>query len=408
MIRYDRSLWLDRFPKSRVPSYPKHRGALQTDVVIVGGGLTGCATAYAFAAAGIRVTLLEADRLGRGMIGASTGWISDVPGPSFRSVERVVGLRAARRGWQTWRRAALDFNTLLRRLGVKCQATPVSSILLARTPEQAHALKREAKDRKEAGLDVSILNARAASSETRATALAALRTREAMIVDPYRATLGLASAAGARGATLFEQSPATGITFSAKAVDVQTAGGTVRADRVVVATGRPTPLFKALVRHFWYHSAFAVVTEPIPAKVRRSIGPPDSVLWDAETPPHFIRWVDDDRLLISGADTAMVPDRRRAKTIVQRTGQLMYELSILYPEISGLLPAYGWEIRYGRTSDGLSYIGPHRNFPRHLFAFGNASASVTDAYMASRILLRHYQGHTGPDDDVFGFTTSRL
>ena len=68
MTRYGRSPWVDRFPASRVPSYPRHRTPLTTrfDVVIVGGGLTGCATAYAFAAAGIKVALLEADRVGRG------------------------------------------------------------------------------------------------------------------------------------------------------------------------------------------------------------------------------------------------------------------------------------------------------------------------------------------------------
>ena len=39
---------------------------------------------------------------------------------------------------------------------------------------------------------------------------------------------------------------------------------------------------------------------------------------------------------------------------------------------------------YARTSDGLPYIGPHRNFPHHLFAFGDSSRSVTGAYLASR------------------------
>ena len=59
--------------------------------------------------------------------------------------------------------------------------------------------------------------------------------------------------------------------------------------------------------------------------------------------------------------------RRRS---VQRTGQLMYELLTTYPVISGLQPEYGWEVPYGETADGLPYIGPHRNYPRHLFALG--------------------------------------
>src|SRR3954452_23058267 len=120
-IRYGRSPWIDQFPKSRVPSYPRHRGPLNIDAVVVGGGLTGCATAYAFAAAGISVALLEADRLGHGSTAFSSGWIADDPGVSFAEVERQLGRRAATEGWRAWRRAALDFIALVRRLNLKCE-----------------------------------------------------------------------------------------------------------------------------------------------------------------------------------------------------------------------------------------------------------------------------------------------
>src|SRR6185295_11997045 len=99
MTRYGRSPWIDRFPKSRLPSYSRHRGHLDTDVVIVGAGLTGCATAYAFAAAGLKVALLDAARVGRGSSGSALGWIADTPGVSFQQVETAVGLRNARRAW---------------------------------------------------------------------------------------------------------------------------------------------------------------------------------------------------------------------------------------------------------------------------------------------------------------------
>jgi len=124
---------------------------------------------------------------------------------------------------------------------------------------------------------------------------------------------------------------------------------------------------------------------------------------DAAEPPHIVRWVDDERMLVMGADAETAPPRLREKTIVQRTGQLMYELSTLYPDISGILPEYGWEAAYARTGDGLPHVGPHRNFPHHLFAFGDASHSVTGAYLASRILLRYYLGEVDRADEVFGF-----
>src|SRR5438477_158717 len=78
------------------PALPRYRGAADAEVVIIGGGLTGCATAYAFAVAGVKVVLLEAERLGRGSSGSSAGWINDDPGIAFADLERARGLRGAK------------------------------------------------------------------------------------------------------------------------------------------------------------------------------------------------------------------------------------------------------------------------------------------------------------------------
>ena len=127
------------------------------------------------------------------------------------------------------------------------------------------------------------------------------------------------------------------------------------------------------------------------------------MLRDLAMPSHAVRWVDGERLLVSGADRELAPARQREAVLIQRTGQLMYELSILYPDISGIQPAYGWDAVYGRTADGLPYLGPHRNYPHHLFAWGDASQSVTGAYLASRILLRQHLGEPDAADDIFAF-----
>jgi glycine/D-amino acid oxidase-like deaminating enzyme len=387
-----------------VPLYPRHRRHIDTDVAIIGGGLTGCATAYAFAAAGIKVALVEADRVGRGSSGSSAGWIADDSGASFVVVENTLGLRGARRAWQAWRRAALDFGALLRRLDLGCNLEPRGTLVIAATPEQEAWLKREQKVRRGAGLDTSCVDARAIAGDVAMTARVGIRSRDGSTLDPYRAVLGLATAAIDRGAQVFEQSGATRITFARRWVDLQTSGSTIRADCVIVATGMPTPLFKSLARHFWFRSSYLALTEPVPAKIRSQLGRRAGVVRDSADPPHVVRWVDDERLLVMGADGEAVPARQRGTAIVQRTGQLMYELSTMYPDISGILPEYGWEAPYVRTSDGLPYIGPHRNYPRHLFAFGDTSHGVTGAYLASRVLLRQYLGEIDPADEVFAFT----
>ena len=401
--KYGRSPWIDTFPRARVPVYPRHRKHLDTGVAIIGGGLTGCATAYAFAAAGIKVALVESHQIGQGVSGSSAGWISADPGVSFVELEHAQGVRAARQAFQAWRRASLDFATLLRRLGVKCHFEGAPTVVPVLTPEQMTATKREQKSRRAAGLDAPLVSANAATSETGVAALGGMRLKNSAIIDPYRATIGLADAASSRGAEIFERSTVRRVRFRPKHVDIDLVDGTVRADRVIVATGVPTLLFKALIRHAWFRSTFLVMTEPVPAKIRQLLGRQTTVMRDLAVPEHVVRWVGGDRLLIAGADGEPEKERLRAKTIVQRTGQLMYELSTLYPDISGLQAEYGWDAGYARGMDGLPYIGPHRNFPRHLFAFVDTTRAVTGAYLASRILLRAYLDEADSADAPFGF-----
>jgi glycine/D-amino acid oxidase-like deaminating enzyme len=403
MTKYGRSPWIDRFPKSRVPVLPRQRGPMKSDVVVIGGGLTGCTTAYAFAAAGVKAVLVEAGQIGRGNSGLSGGWISEDPGIPFADLEKTLGLRGARRAWQGWRRAALDFAALLKRLKIKCDLEARPALTVADTPDQVARLAREHQARLKAGLDAPLLKTAAITSELGLHAAFGLRAKDGATVDPYRACLGLAAAAAQRGAVLYERSAVRKVTFNRKTVEVFTDGGSIKANRVVVATGMPTPLFKPLARHFWFRTTYLTQTAPIAAKIRQALGRRETVARDSALPPHTVRWAGEDRLLVSGADGEAPPPRLRDKTIVQRTGQLMYELSTLYPDISGVQPDYGWAADYARSADGLPCIGAHRNFPHHLFAFGDASHSITGAYLASRIVVRQHFEEMDPADEVFGF-----
>jgi glycine/D-amino acid oxidase-like deaminating enzyme len=249
-----------------------------------------------------------------------------------------------------------------------------------------------------------MLTAKAARVELALDALAGIKDGAGAVIDPYRACLGLAAAAEERGATLFERSVVRKITFDRKKAGVVLDGGTIRAGRVILATGVPTTLCRALIRHFWFKTAYLALTERIPAPVRRQLVPRGVVVRDVASPPHLIRRVGEDRVLVAGGDIETPPPRLAERTVVQRTGQLMYELSLRYPEISGVLPQYGWSAPYALTADGLPFIGPHRNFPHQLFALGDASRGVTGAYLASRLLLRYYMNEVDADDEMFAFT----
>ena len=327
-IRYGLSYWVDRLPRRRRTAYPRQRGRLEVEVAIVGGGMAGCATAYALSAAGARVALLEATQVGQGAIGSSTALVMQEP--------------------------EVDFQPLL----------------------AAHGLRAEG----------------------------AIRMAGNTQIDPFRACLGLATAAVKRGAAVFERSPVDRIAVGRSTVELRTAGGTVAADHVVIATGHPGALLKPLARHFRAFDTYAVATPPLGARIRAELGRRRAMLWDTADPYHYLRWTRDDRIIFGGGDQPPPHRQRREKTLVQRTGQLMYELSVLYPVISGIQPEYAWTGPSVGTADGLPYVGPHRNYPRHLFALGFGGNGLAQGFLASRVLLRHYLGESVKGDELLGFT----
>jgi glycine/D-amino acid oxidase-like deaminating enzyme len=400
-VRYGVSPWADPRGSARRSTYPRLTGSFDMPVVIVGGGLGGAATAYAFAAAGIRVVLLEAGRLASGGTSSATGLILAEPHGTYLEHEAALGRRAARGIWQSTRRAALDASAAIRRLAIRCGLASLDRVVYARTPEEGKRLARELQGRRAAGLECTGVTARGLAA-LGIQGTTGLRTRGHARVDPVRLCHGLARAAAVRGAGIFESSAVTKIAVTRRGVNVVTARGTLSAQTVVLATGEPTREVRALARHFDRRESYAVMTPPLPATIRAVLRDHDLIVEDVEDPPHRLSWSADERIVWSGADQPRTPERAHAKILVQRTGQLMYELSLSVEPISGVWPEYGWIVPFTRAVDGLPFIGPHRNYPHHLFALGLGN-NIANSFLASRLLVRHWTGKAAREDEAFGF-----
>jgi glycine/D-amino acid oxidase-like deaminating enzyme len=81
----------------------------------------------------------------------------------------------------------------------------------------------------------------------------------------------------------------------------------------------------------------------------------------------------------------------------------MYELSLRYPAISGLPANWGWPVPVVTTPDSLPWIGPHRNYPFHFLAMAFGWHGDGLASLAARAALRHFEGESRREDEVFGF-----
>jgi gamma-glutamylputrescine oxidase len=384
------------------PEFPSFRGVITHPVVIVGGGMSGAMTAFACAAAGLKPILLEADRVGLGGSGRAAGLLSGEAAESFREVEARAGRRVARALFSAMESAPRDLAATVKRLGIKAGLEVGAGLRVIPPNQTDKALHKELAARHAARLAASFLTPGAVARQTALESAGGARMPDGGFVDPFKLTLGFLNAAIKRGARVYERSRINKITFTRKTATAFLQGGAITTTNLVICIGEPTSLFKPLKRHLRHEHRYVVLTQPLPAAVRAELGQRGILLRDTESPSHHLWFTADHRALFAGGDQKRQPDRLREKTVIQRANELMYELTKLYPAISGTAPEYGWDVPLAHPVDGVLYAGSHRNFPFQLFAFGT-SHDPARAFLASRIILRNILGKAEKDDVHFSF-----
>ncbi|MGH9144253.1 MAG: NAD(P)/FAD-dependent oxidoreductase [Vicinamibacterales bacterium] len=391
-LRINTPLWLGRDSAARHVRFPTLTGALDVDIAIVGGGITGAALAWRFADDGARVALVEASRVGRGSTAASTALLMQEPDTDLAELSRRYGPGKARRIWRLSVQATRDFIETLTRLRIDCDLVRRDSIYYASDAAAVRRLRDEYRRRVAAGLDVQWLKGASLRRAVHFGAAAAIRTRGNAQVDPLAACVGLMRAAQQTGARVFERSPVQSIRATASDVRLHLRRGCIRADRVVIATGYASPSFKPLHARFRMLNTYVVATRPLTPAERRRIGPGAVMLWDTGRPYHYARWTSDHRLMLGGRDRPAMPERQRQQAIEDGTRGVKNDFAELYPALADVEIDCRWEGLFATTPDGLPYIGPHHRYRRHLFALGYGGNGMTFGFLASRLLLDWYRG----------------
>jgi glycine/D-amino acid oxidase-like deaminating enzyme len=181
----------------------------------------------------------------------------------------------------------------------------------------------------------------------------------------------------------------------------------VTADRVLIATGYATPFFKPLAARFRMLNTYVAVTRRITARERRALGIRPVMLWDSGRPYHYARWTLDGRLMMGGGDRPRVDGRHRRRALADGVQGVRDFFAARYPALGDIALEFGWEGLFATTPDGLPYIGPHRRYPRHLFALGYGGNGMTFGFLAADLLLDWYLGRRTRDHDLFAFTRLR-
>ncbi len=381
--------WIDDLPAGLRPSRPALSGVRRADLVIVGGGYTGLWTALLASERlpGARIVLLEANRVGWAASGRNGGfceaslthgrengmsrWPAEMPVLERLGLENLDAIEAAEA------RYGIDFQ--FERTGMLAPAVEPHQVEWA----------REAADEEEDAvfLDEAVVQASVHSP----TYLAGVwEKRTCGILHPARLAAELARAAEERGVDILERSLVRGLDTSGPGVVVTTAEGRVDAARAVLATN----VFPSLLKRNRLMTVpvydYVLMTEPLSAEQRESIGWDDRQgIGDMANQFHYYRLSKDDRILFGGYD-AIYHFGRRVRPAYENRPQTWEKLAshffTTFPQLEGLRFSHTWAGAIDSSTQFTAFFGTTRR-RRVAYAAGFTGLGVGSTRFAGEVML---------------------
>ncbi len=271
----------------------------QTEVLVIGGGISGLTTAYRLLETGRTVVLVEDGLIGSGETGRTTAHITPAVDDRYYYIENKFGADKAAMVADSHSKAKAYIQQIVQQENIDCDFKIVDGYLFLHPSDKASTLRKELDAATKAGLDVKLVE-RMPSINSDAFALQFIRQAQFHIMKYLK---GLADAIVRRGGKIYTRSRATKVKEGTATVN----GYTITSNATVVATN--TPFIDVVTMHTKQHPYRTYV---IAAKIRKDMITP-ALWWDTgdlnsawvTQPYHYVRTQDFDAehyLLISGGE----------------------------------------------------------------------------------------------------------
>ena len=345
-------------------SIPSH-----ADVVIVGGGLTGCSAAYHLSRLGIRPVLLEADLVGSGASGRTGGIVLEgsAVGPLERANACVPGLAK-----------------LVEREQIECGLRLPGCWEIEHCDGGAPALPWI-----DEGKPVSVTGNVPGGT-----------------VEPARLTLGIANAARRAGAIIFERARVTHIDCRDHLM-VELADGQIRTDWLIVAANAWNPSLVHEV-HTASSLTFACATEVLNEKVLEALGLREGIPFYTVDLPYLWGRITGEGRVIFGSGLLFETSERleeiglKTRSFARIIDTLTRRVRGLHPALANIRFSHAWAGPIAFTEDHMPILACAPNQRRMLVAGAYSGHGVAMSVRAGELLaLAVAKNDTLPEWGVF-------
>ena len=389
-MRPHRSLWLQQALDGAPPA-PALAGMQRADIAILGGGFVGLWTAIELKRRdpGCDVVVLERDICGGGASGRNGGMVLSW-WPKLASLIKLCGVEEGLRLARASADAIDGIAAFCDAHGIDAQLRRGGFLWTATTPAHVGAWDAVVGLSERHGIDAfrRLAPEEVARRSGSDRHLAGVFEPRAATVQPALLARGLRRVALERGVRIHEGTPALDFTRERPLV-VTTPGGTLVADRLVVATNAWAAALPELKRALVVVSSDIVATPPIPDRLAEIGWTGGEGITDSQMMVAYYRTTADGRIAF-GKGTAGVTyggrvddlfDRNRAHSAMTAGDFRRY-----YPALADVPVEHDWGGPIDRTPTSLPILGHLGGREHLLYGVGWSGNGVGPSFVGGRIL----------------------
>lgn len=362
----------------------------QTEVAVIGAGLTGLSAALGLAKRGASVTVLEAHDIGWGASSRNGGMVLTGLKLGADSLVARYGRDHARQLFAASLAAIDCVEQLVREEQIDCDFARSGHLEVAAKPAHFKGfVKAAAAMQREFQHAVRLVPRDELASEIGSEAYHGGLVDDASAgLNPARFTAGLAAAAARAGASLFPQARVEKVEkIPGGGFKLRTARGTLQAKEVIVATsGYTGPATPAHQRRIVPIGSYIIATEVLPERLAHAVSPRQRMIFDSKNFLYYFRLTPDRRMLFGGR-ARFYPE---TPTTVHASASLLRQAMVtVFPQLHEVPTAYAW----GGTLDFAFDLMPHTGQLDGLwYALGYAGHGVALATYLGAALAQAVEG----------------
>ncbi len=380
--------------------YPSLEEDIKTDVVVMGGGISGALVSYYLTVAGVDHIVVDARTIGLGSTCASTALLQyeiDVP---LCELQYKVGLYNAVRAYRLCDESIDTLEMIASKIKFD-EFEKLESLYYAASKKDEKFIEEEYNIRNKHGFNVKLLEEDNIYKTFKLHAPNAILSAQGAQTNAYSFAHALHQYSIKKGTRVYDRTCVSNINNREEDVKLTTEkGNTITAKKLVFATGYESVKYidKKIVD---LQSTYAMCSEQ--GNATDAPFAHKALLWNTAEPYLYMRTTPDNRILMGGRDEKFFNPKKRNDLLAGKKELLLKDFKKLYPNVE-FKPEFSWCGTFGATKDGLPFIGQYKKMPNSYFALGFGGNGITFSLIAAEILRDLITGKKNNDSEIFSFS----